>query len=61
MAVFLPCLVSDPSFTVLYVPLVHIQQYTILFNTKRGKYATCNTIAYLQFFCKARLKKIVGG
>ena len=33
MAVFLPYLVSDPSFTVLYVPLVHIQQYTI-FNTK---------------------------
>ena len=25
IAVFLPYLVSDPSFTVLYVPLVHIR------------------------------------
>ena len=61
MAVFLLYLVSDPSFTVFYVPLVHIRQYTILFNTKLGKYATCDTIVYLHFFCSARLKETVGG
>ena len=46
MAVFLPYLVPDSSFTVLYVPLVHVQQYTI-FKTKIGKYVACDNIVVL--------------
>ena len=61
MAIFLPYLVSDPSYTALSVPLVHIRQYTILFNSKLGKYATCNNIIHLHFFFGAVLKETVGG
>ena len=61
MAVFLPYLVSDPSHTSLYAPVVHIRQYAILFNTKLGKCATCGTVVYLHFFCSAGLKETVGG
>ena len=58
MALF-PYLVSDLSFTVLYLPLVHILQYATLFNTKLGKYATCDTV--IHFFCGAGLKETVEG
>ena len=61
MALFLPYLVSGPSYTVLNVPLAHIRQYTISFNTKLGKYATWDTFVYLHFFCSAGLKETAGG
>ena len=61
MALFLPYLVSGPSYTALNVPLAHIRQYTILFTTKFGKYATCDTFVYLHFFCSAGLMETAGG